>query len=201
MAMGYQNQWIPITQAAQGLCDKFDFYDASTKFSVSAIADGSAGKIQVTTSAAHGYSVDDIVFQFGFSDSNYNGVFRITDIVDTTNYKVTATYTATGTGYSQQGDRLKCNASGYYRGTWSSTGKAVSSSETFAFAPFINTTQSKKALAKRKFAWDDFGSFSGCGIMHINKGDIVQFAVENTSNTNNIIIETLTLVLQLIERD
>lgn len=75
---------------------------ASVNNTVTGITDAGGGKITVTTSAAHSYSVDGIITHTGFSDSNYNGTFNVLTTPAGTTYTITATFGATGTGTSSQ---------------------------------------------------------------------------------------------------
>ena len=201
MTIGYQNQYIPVTQLKAGLgSPDFEFQEAGSELSVTAVADGGSGTISCTISDTSSLSAGDIIYQYGFSDSNYNGVFKIEEVTDSTHYKVTATYTATGTGKAREPDRLICGVTGVYTGKWSISGKASSSSQTFQFTPHLNTTASSKAGRKQKFAWDDENNITGNGNMIVNKDDIISFGIMNTSGTNNITISNMTLNLNLIER-
>lgn len=66
---------------------------------ISAVADNGSGKARFTASAAHGRAVNDTISHTDFTDTTYNGVFKISAVSDTTHYDVDAiTYVATDTG-------------------------------------------------------------------------------------------------------
>jgi hypothetical protein len=70
---------------------------------VTGVADAGGGDIRLTTETTHGFSVDDIVTNSGFTDSNYNGTFSVKAVnAGNKTYDVTATYGATGTGAVSQ---------------------------------------------------------------------------------------------------
>ena len=92
-----------LTRANNGFQIRGDIhvFDAPV-VSIASVANLGGGIIRVTTSAAHGYTVGQLVRHRETDD--YNGVFEITNIDATTTYDVAATFVATNTGDSILGE-------------------------------------------------------------------------------------------------
>lgn len=68
---------------------------------VTAIADGTGGKITITAQD-HGLVAGDEIELHGSSVADYNGFYTVDEVVDVDNFKVTATYTSTATATINQ---------------------------------------------------------------------------------------------------
>jgi len=171
-------------------------YAAGLLGEVASIADGTGGLIAVTD-VGHGLSAGDMITMNGHTDSAYNGIFEVMTVPTANVFTVTATYTATDTGYWQKGASLKVNAggAGTYKGTWASTGIAASNGQTVDFCPVVNTTPAAAACARRTFSNADYGSFGGTEIVTLAVDDIIWFVMRNTTSDGNVTIRTLDLNL------
>ncbi len=159
-------------------------------FSITAVAAGSVGgDIEVTTSAAHGFSVGNVITQVNLSDSAYVDVFLIKKIISSTKYEVTATYTATGTGKVHKADALICgrDAAGVYLLNWSASGSGAGANTIFDFDLHHNAEVLSGTRVQRKFGGaGDVGAMCGTSILRIERGEYLSFLVLNVSNATNI---------------
>ncbi len=71
--------------------------NASTSGSVTAVSGTSFDEV-IMTDVAHGLVKGEVITTSGFSDSNYNGIFEILEIIDSDNFRIHTLFTATGTG-------------------------------------------------------------------------------------------------------
>jgi len=186
-----QSQWHALDgQVVTGLVHGFT-YAAGSNGVIASTADAGSGSVTINDTA-HGLSAGDFITINGTTD--YNGIFEV-QTAATDSFTITDTWTSDQSGYWQQGASLTCDvgSGGTYRGQWSSSGISETNAHIFDFAPCINTTVSTKAKARRKFSNADYGVFSGCGLMQIAEGDIVQFLIQNTSGTGDVTIRTIDL--------
>lgn len=65
---------------------------------IDSVAGTAFGESLFTTAIAHGLVVGEEAIHTGFADSNYNGTFRVLEVISTTQYRVHTLFTATGTG-------------------------------------------------------------------------------------------------------
>ena len=178
----------------------FDAGGGGTSHAITGVADGtpSGTDISVTTGTSHGLAVGDIVSQTNLADPAYVGIFVVNDITSPTVYEVTASYTNTDTGTMDQAATLDVNTglAGSYYVSWWASGTSVGSNETYDFVLCKSAAIATGTKVRRKFGpANDFGSFSGGGIMDIADGDKVSFALSNEDSAGNIIIRNLTIAL------
>jgi len=89
-----------IVKDEGGLAGTNNITITTPTISVTSVASGTSGS-DFITSAAHGYSIGQVIIHTSFADGDYNGKFTVTDIVNATRYEVAAiTFVATGTGTS-----------------------------------------------------------------------------------------------------
>ena len=178
----------------------FDIGGAGTSFPIASIADGvdSGNDIEVTTTGSHGLAEGDIVSQTNLANSAYVGIFIIKAIISATQYEVAAVFTATGTGTMDQAATLTANvnAEGDYYISWAASAISATSNETFDFQLYKGESVISGTKARRKFGTSaDFGSFSGIGIVHLNGGDKICFALSNEDSASNVTIRNFNLIL------
>jgi len=190
------NEWQAITaNAVTGLVSGFS-YDAGLLGEIASVADAGGGSILITDTG-HGLTIGNIISINGNTDAAYNGVFEVLTTPTDDTFTVTATYTATDTGYWQKGAALTVLAggAGIYKGTWASCGISATNSHVFDFSPFVNTTQATAATARRKFSNADYGSFSGTELVTFAEGDIISFMARDITGNSDITIRSLDLNL------
>ncbi len=177
----------------------FDAGGAGTSFSITVIADAGGGNITVTTGAAHGLAVNDIVTQSNLTDAAYEGIFKVLTVPTTTTYTVTATFTATDTGTMDQPATLTASvlAVGTYLCSFAIAATSATNNEEFDFDLYFGTTRSGGGLAVRdKFGTaNDFDASSGTGLVDIESGDKISFIVENQDTAGNITIRNIGITL------
>jgi len=174
-----------ITGSAPHLNNNFTF-TAGLENTIASIADNSgtaAGTVLVTTGTAHGLTIGDYITQNDCADGNYIGVFVVLTVPLTTTYTITATWGATDTGFLQMGSYLTVASSGVYRGAWNmAISQSAVNSQTTVITPFVNATQSTKAVAVRLVDnSSDIGAIGGNGLMSFSANDRIWFAVQSTS--------------------
>ena len=191
MTINAQSQWHALEeQVVTGFTHGFTYTAGSTGV-IASIADAGGGDVTIND-VAHGLLAGAYITINGTTD--YNGIYEV-QTASTDSFTITATWTSDQTGYWQQGASLTCNigSGGIYRGQWSSSGISQTNAHVFDFTPCINDTISAKAKARRKFSNADYGSFSGCGLMNIAEGDVIQFLIQNITGAGDVTIRTLDL--------
>lgn len=169
------------------------------------ITDGTGGTIIVETgissgivSGPHGLSVDDIICHTGLSDSNYVGFFKVLAIVDSTHYKVSATYTASGTGFMSEPAHIhiKDIAVGPYMITWTASLSVAGTNVTFDF--FLHDGMSIITGSKGRHKIANAASFKMIGGQAVRKvisADRIFFALSNITNTTNLTIRDFSVIV------
>lgn len=178
----------------------FDAGGGGTSHAISGIVDGtpSGTDIAVTTGDAHGLAVGDIISQTNLADPAYVGLFVVKDINSATVYEVAASYTADGTGTMDQAATLDANIGidGSFFVSWWASGTSATNNETFDFYLCLDAAIVVGTKVRRKFGTaNDFGSFSGGGIVDISGGGKISMAISNEDSAGNIILRNLTIVL------
>ena len=178
----------------------FDAGGAGTPIAISSIADGadSGVDIEVTTGAAHGLAVGDIISQTGLADAAYVGVFVVKAIISTTQYEVAAVYTATGTGTMNQAATLTCGAgsAGRYKVELHASATSQVNNESFDYHLMQNATVIPGGEVRRKFGVSaDYGSFSIGTLANVSVGDKISLALQNESGVGDVTIRYLSLLV------
>lgn len=180
------NQWQGVTSnMATGLVSGFT-YDAGL---LGAIASTSGtGTVATINDVAHGLTAGDIISING--TTSYNGIYEVNTVPGPDSFTILHSASTNETGYWQKPSSLTADTgtSGTFRGSWDSCGIAVTNGHVFDFAPYVNTTRSTQATARRSFSNADYGSFSGTGLTEITAGDTLSFFIRNTSATGNLTI-------------
>ena len=191
-----------IPHLVQGLfsaefAEGFTFSAGSTG-AITAFADAGGGKVTVT-SASHTLTDGGIVSISG--TTSYNGIFAVSDVAGN-DFNITDTWVADdGTGNFYEGDNLVVNAGaeGIYKIDFHSHGVSASANKTFECEIYKNTTIQEVAEAKRRFASNDTGVMGGGGIISVNAGDILTFAIFGITDTTNFTFEHLNIAMHNID--
>jgi len=150
---------------------------------------GSHGGGNITTAAAgaainiadtaHGLTTGDFVT---VQSANHAGVGTVT-LVDADNFTVDIAYVGDEAATWQMGSYLTVSSAGVYRGVWNmGISQSATNSQTSIIAPFVNATQSTKAVAPRLVDnSSDIGMIGGNGLMSFSADDRIWFAVQSTS--------------------
>ncbi len=175
---------------------------SNLSIAIASIADGNdeGVDIAVTTSEVHNFTAGDIIAHTdatNLANSAYEGYFIVKAIISTTVYEVAAVFTATGTGFTQQPATLKCNvgSSGQYLVSWAASAAIVGANDLFDFAIHIQTAHISSTNTRRFFANNDVGSISGVSVITIADGDQVSWMITNTTDTGNMTIRDIAVVL------
>jgi len=157
-------------------------FTAGSEGVIASIADAGGGIVTVTDDA-HGLLAGDIVTQNGCADANYNGVFEVLTVPTASTYTITATWGTTDTGTWQMGSYLLVATTGVYRGMWNSSfSQSLNNTQTSIVSPYINVTQSTKAVSTTLLTNNtDIKTIGGGGLISLSVGDRVWFAVRSTS--------------------
>ncbi len=176
----------------------FDAGGAGTVPAITVIATD-AGGIKVTTGAAHGLEVGDVISITDTGDPAYDIVHVVLTVPDTTNFTVSAAFTATGTGFVDQAATLTANAgqAGTYVCHWAASATLpVGSNETFDFVIYVGAVAQAKTEVRRKFGTaGDFGSMGNTALLTIADGDVVSFTLQNDDSAADTTIRNFNLTL------
>lgn len=181
----------------------FDAGSAGSPLSISSIADGGGGEIDITTSAAHSLATGAIVSVTNTGDSNYDIVHVVTGIVDADTFSVVATFTATGTGTVDEAATLEClpGSAGDYHVEWAVSANPAGSNETFDFLLYVDAAEQVTSEARRKLGTGgDFGLGSWPDILTFAEGDKVSWVLQNTSSAGNVTARHFTVLLNRTRR-
>jgi len=81
-------------QSAISVADADVYLFRGKPLAITEAATADAGASVIFEVPAHGLRVGDYVYIKGSADSNYNGIFAVTAVADSTHFKVTTTFTA-----------------------------------------------------------------------------------------------------------
>ena len=179
-----------ITGSAPHLNSGFSF--VAGKDGSGNITSAQAGAAINIADAAHGLLDDDIVT---VQSANHVGVGTVV-YVDSGNFEVDIAYVGDEASTWQMGSYLLVATSGTYRGAWNASfSQSLNNTQTSIITPFVNTTQSTKAVAARLLANNtDVGSIGGNGLMAFSANDRIWFAAQTTAaQTLTFTIRNVTL--------
>lgn len=180
-AIDVADEWHAITQfeAALGVASDNVIVTDGIDASIFAVADAGGGDITVT-SFLHGLSVGDYITITG---TVYDGVYEILTTPSTNTFTVTATYSATDTGFWDRGSSIRVTQRGFYTLQWNLSADVASANQELDFTAFNGTTELLITGARRLFATaNDVGSMSGGGQFFLEKDEIVWFAIKNNTS-------------------
>ena len=152
---------------------------------------------KITTTAAHPFVAGDICVITG--STTYDGIYTVTEDVDANNFAIDTAFGADDTtnGTYTLPDRLVVGASGAgdYSACWYASGSSASA-DTYTFGIYINVIIDHQS--SRKFPVNDIGSWSGGGIITLAVGDVVWFAILNSTGTANIDIDDMSFKMNIL---
>lgn len=136
---------------------------------------------------AHGLATGDFVT---VQSANHAGVGTVL-LVDVDNFEVDISYVGDEAITWQMGSYLLVSSAGVYRGVWNAgITQGAPNSQTSLVFPFVNTTQSLKAVSPRLVDnSSDIGAIGGNGLMSFSANDRIWFAAQSTA------AQTLTLLV------
>lgn len=175
----------------------FNAGSAGTSIAISSIADNGSGTILVTTSAAHGLTVNDVICHTALSDSNYVGFFTALTVPTTTTYTVTATWGATDTGFVDEPAHIHVEdiAIGAYMITWTASLSVAGNTITLDFHLHDGTNIIVGSKGRHRIAnATAFKMIGGQAIRKVVSGDRIFFAFSNTTNSSNLTIRDFSLI-------
>ncbi len=183
-----------ITGSAPHLSSGFTFVAGS--YGAIASSNTTAGASVIFTDTGHGLLAGDFITLNGMSNVSYDGVYKVQSATTDT-FTITETNTESSeTGAWQMGSYLLCATTGTYRGAWNTSfTQSLNNTRTSIISPFVNTTQSTKAVASRLLANNtDVGSVGGNGMMAFSAGDRIWFAVQSSgAQTLTFVIRNMTI--------
>ena len=178
----------------------FNAGSAGTAIVISAIADNGgvvAGTVLVTTNTAHGYAVGDTICHTGLTDANYVGFFTVLTVPTTTTYTVTATWGATGTGFTEQPAYIAIQdiAVGTYALFWNMTLAVIGNGITIDFFMRSSTGVVEGSDGRHKIASAaNFKMVGGHGIVKATSGVRIFITYTNLSDATNFVIRNASII-------
>lgn len=173
-------------------------YAGTSGSDISAYATHDSGaSTKVTTSSAHGLAEGDIITITG--TTNYNDVFEVIEIVDTTNFVIDKAWDTNddATGTYTRPDALKVdeNFTGYFLVTWSFGGSIGTGAAECEFGVFLDKELQFKIPNKFQTA-GELEAVAGVGRVYASpEGKAFWFGIMNNDNTNSITIEEMEFVV------
>jgi hypothetical protein len=149
------------------------------------------GGVLRCTDVAHGLDDGDYVTLNGMGDAAHDGVTRITYIdADTFDCDDITYNSAADTGDWQRGTSLTINDGygGIYDGAFSVTASSAVSNKNFKFEIYKNTTAFDEFAWERLFGNTGWGVGASGGVGVLEAGDVLWMAVENTTDSQNVVI-------------
>lgn len=163
-------------------------FEAGSTGAITVFADATGGKVRAT-SAGHTMADGDIFSISG--TTNYNGIY-IASGVSGNDFEFNDTWVANdATGNFYKGDNLTVlqGAEGIYKIDFHTYGQSAIANKDFEFQSYVNVTFPTNLHAKRRYSATDTGSTSGGGIVQLNAGDKITFAVINRTDTTNFTLQ------------
>jgi len=180
------NSWHPV----QGLYTNHHLdgvlFEAGSSVSISSVANPGGGAIRVQTSAAHGFAFGDPVAIVG--SSAYDDIYIITAISDTTHFDVTATYSATDTGFAILPDRFQITKTTEYTINLTLSGTAETNNDILTFSVFINNAENTGNTVERKFSSSDVGAVASSDIFDLSEDDWLYVVIRNNTGAGDFTI-------------
>ena len=127
---------------------------------------------------AHGLLTGDYIT---VQSANHDGVAEVVKI-DADSIHVKITYVGDEACTWQEGSYLLVATPGQYRGIWNASfSQSDNAARTSIVTPYVNLTQSTKAVASRLIQNNtDIGSIGGNGVLNFYEGDRIWFACQST---------------------
>jgi len=189
-------KWHGYTGFSSGhLTSKITFDAGKTASDITVYATYDAGTTtKITATAAHALVAGNIITITG--TTNYNNVYEVQESVDANNFTIDKAWDtnddATGTYAQASCFIVGTDGAGDYLIQWTAGGSAVAA-DTYEFGIYHEKTLDHKI--PRKYPNNDVGAWAGCGIITVVDTDVIWFAVQNTTGTNNIDIDEISFVI------
>lgn len=152
---------------------------------------------KITTTAAHPFTAGDICVITG--STTYDGIYTVTEDVDANNFAIDTAFGADDTtnGTYTLPDRLIVGVSGAgdYAACWGASGSSATA-DTYTFGIYVNVAMDHQI--SRKFPVNDIGAWGGSGIITLAVGDVVWFAILNSTGTANIDIDDMAFAMNIL---
>ena len=146
----------------------------------------------------HGLTTGQFITLNGMGDALHNGVTGVT-VIDQNTFDCDdiAYNSIDDTGSWQRGSSLTIDAGygGTYTGGYSITGKVASANKNFKAEVYAGTTAFDEFATERLFGNTGFGVAASGGIGKLPAGSVLWVAVQNTTDTTNLVIEHMNLHL------
>ncbi len=192
------NAWHGYTGFSSGhLTTKVTFDAGKTGADITAYATDTGGdRTKVTTTAAHVLVAGNIITITG--TTNYNNIYEVLQNIGENDFSIDNDWDAnpvndaTGTYALPSCFIIGTDGAGDYMIIWTAGGSAVGA-DTFEFGIYHEKTLDHKI--PRKYPNNDVGAWAGCGIIAVSDTDVIWFAVQNTTGTNNIDIDEIQFVI------
>jgi hypothetical protein len=190
------NEWHALSNLSAGSLSSFTEIGGGSTGAITAYADAGGGQVTVT-SAGHGLAENDYLTITG--STNYNGVFKVTNVTTDT-FEITDTWVADdGTGTWHHGSHIVPSHRGDYKISWAFSASAAGANKTFDFASFNKTSEITGTKIRRNFQTAAaIGSIAGEAIVTLERNDHLFFAVRNVTDASNITISEGALTLAKI---
>jgi len=178
---------------------KFVPGSAGLILAIDSIADAGGGEITVELDGAHNNLVaGDIVGHTGLGVAAYDGFHEVTEIINTTSYKIAAVFSATASGFmdAPSGLRLNSGFDGPFSGGYHGTGESLNNNRTFEFVLMKNTTPVPFTACMPTFGGGGSSNlFDGRreGGLTLAAGDFVFVAVMHIGGTSNILLSHMNM--------
>jgi hypothetical protein len=164
-------------------------FESGSEGTISAFADGGGGEVTVT-SGTHGLTEGDYVTIV--ATTNYNGAYKVIS-ANTNDFNILATWAGDdGAGDWDEGDKLVAgnSTSGIYQFCYNMTATSAGNNKNYRFELIKNTTMLDQSASERRIGVaGDWGVLGGCEIEPITSGDVITYAVKNTTDSTNLTVQ------------
>jgi hypothetical protein len=185
-----------------GLLNGFTFVAGKALTTVAEATSDAGAKTKLSFVAAHGVLAGQLV-SIGNS-TNYNGVYKVEQVVDTNPYTfvIAKAFNGAETGaiVVDLAAQLCATYAGVYWAAYQISATPANSNDVFEFELFYgNATEALSTESQVKLgATSDYGSASGIGLMTLAAGDCIALSVENLTGGNNMTNRHVNVVLRKV---
>ena len=194
-----QDVYHAVLGFSTGDVEHFTF-DAGRVVDANVTSEADNTVLRIVTSAAHLLTTGDVVTITNANNAGHNGVTAVTVIDGTTFDCDDITYVA-GAGASaavvDEPSYLQASAgaAGEYKLSMNTSSSSSGAARSFKWEININATEPDKCVAQRKYANADRGSIASSCFATIADGDRVWLAVQNKTDTGDLVIDHANLNL------
>jgi hypothetical protein len=193
------NTYNPIFTAGvvAGFLDGWTFV-AGTGGAFTSVANAGGGQITFNTSGAHGMVAGQVVAITLSSVAGYrppNPTIFVIQSVTATSFNVIASFTSTATGNYTRGTCIVAgpSAAGNYRLMWDATIAPANGNKDWKIEPLQNASNLDKAASEQIIATAGAACLAGGCFLTVAAGDKISLAINNQTDTTDIIIRNLNL--------